>query len=97
MRSTNALIRKATRASKSIVEGDKLLSALTSPRYINAMKEGVLEEVPPVSKISHMLKEQFPEKPDLGSTPVRQFIGMAVRAILSDHGYELDEIRCQDP
>lgn len=91
MRSTNALIRKATRASKSIVEGDKLLSALTSPRYINAMKEGVLEEVPPVSKISHMLKEQFPEKPDLRSTPVRQFIGMAVRAILSDQGYELEE------
>ncbi|TPO05149.1 hypothetical protein [Mesorhizobium sp. B1-1-5] len=71
--------------------GDKLLAALTSAPYIVALKDGVAEQVPPVSKISHMLKEQFPEVPDLKANPVRQFIGMAVRAILSDQGYELDE------
>ncbi|WP_454265435.1 hypothetical protein [Sinorhizobium fredii] len=92
MKKTSTLMRKARRASQSIVGGDKLMDALTSKAYVSAMVEGIREEVPPVSKISHMLHEQFPgNAPDLKATPVRQFIGMAVKAILMDEGYELDE------
>lgn len=39
-----------------------------------------------------MLEENFPgDEPDIGALPVRQFIGMAVRAILSEKGYEVEE------
>lgn len=92
MRRTSALIRKAHRSAKSIVGGEELLKALTSGPYITALEQGVKEEVPPVSKISHMLAERFPgDAPNLKAMPVRQFIGSAVRAILSDKGYVVEE------
>jgi hypothetical protein len=92
MKRNTPLIRKAQRGSRSIVGGEELLQVLTSGPYIIALEEGVEEEVPPVSKISHMLKERFPgNEPDLKAMPVRQFIGSAVRAILSERGYALDE------
>ncbi len=91
MTNANALIRKARRASQSIVDGDKLFAKLTSTPYVEAMEKGVIESVPPVSKISRMLQEHFPEEPKLNVLPVRQFIGMAVRAILSEKGYEVEE------
>ncbi|WFS69557.1 hypothetical protein CFBP4996_26560 (plasmid) [Agrobacterium leguminum] len=92
MRRTSALIRKAHRSAKSIKGGDELLKVLTSGPYMTALEQGVAEEVPPVSKISHMLKERFPgDEPDLKATTVRQFIGATVRAILSDLGYVVDE------
>ncbi|MGV2100182.1 hypothetical protein [Rhizobium sp. 21-4511-3d] len=92
MKRTTPLIRKAQRGSRSIVGGEELLKVLTSGPYITALEAGVEEEVPPVSKISHMLKERFPDEvPDLKAMPVRQFIGSAVRAILSERGYALDE------
>lgn len=68
------------------------MDALTSDAYVSALKHGVADAVPPVSKISGMLQQQFPDKaPDLKATPVRQFIGSTVKAILSDEGYEVDE------
>lgn len=92
MRRTSALIRKARRGAKSIVGGDELLKVLTSGPCIIALEQGVKEEVPPVSKISQMLVEKFPDKsPDLKALPVRQFIGSTVRAILSERGYLVDE------
>ncbi|NKK58827.1 hypothetical protein GFM44_23300 [Rhizobium leguminosarum bv. viciae] len=91
MRETNALIRKARRGAKSIVGGEPLLAALTSSRYIQLMEQGVAKSLPPVSMISDLLVEQFEGKVDLESNPVKQFIGSAVRAILSDLGYEVDE------
>jgi len=92
MKRPSALMRKSRRGSQSIVGGDKLMDALTSDPYVSALKQGVAEAVPPVSKISGMLQQQFPDKvPDLNATPVRQFIGSTVKAILSDEGYEVDE------
>lgn len=92
MKKPTALMRKARRGSQSIVGGDVLLDALTSDAYVSALKEGVAEAVPPVSKISELLLQQFPgTAPNLKATPVRQFIGSTVKAILSDEGYEVDE------
>lgn len=92
MKRNSPLIRKVQRGSRSIVGGEELLITLTSGPYIVALEEGAEEGVPPVSKISRMLKERFPDnEPDLKAMPVRQFIGSAVRAILSERGYALDE------
>ncbi|TAY16708.1 hypothetical protein ELH91_07935 [Rhizobium leguminosarum] len=71
--------------------GDTLLGKLTSQPYINEMKKGVEENVPPVSKISHLLQEHFVSVPDITALAVRQFVGMAVRAILAEEGYEVEE------
>ncbi|MBZ9772613.1 hypothetical protein [Mesorhizobium sp. CO1-1-8] len=91
MRSPNASIRRARRAAKSIVGGTTLLSALTSPRYIALMKTAVEEEVPPVSMISSLLTEELAADVDLRAVPVKQFIGMAVKAILEAEGFEVME------
>jgi hypothetical protein len=91
MPNANALIRKTRRAAQSIVGGDRLLGKLTSPAYVREMENGVEENVPPVSKISHLLQEHFTSEPDIAALPVRQFIGMAVRAILAEKGYEVEE------
>jgi hypothetical protein len=91
MRSPNASIRKARRTAKGITGGTALLSALTSPRYIALMKTAVEEEVPPVSMISSLLAEELAADADLMANPVKQFIGMAVKAILEAEGFEVME------
>ncbi|NTG45807.1 hypothetical protein G6M04_00365 [Agrobacterium rhizogenes] len=90
MTNSKSLIRKANRAAQSIVGGDRLLARLTSAPYLRELKKGVAESVPPVSKISRMLQEDFPSEPEM-TLPVRQFIGMTVRAILAAEGYEVEE------
>lgn len=87
----NAQFRKARRASKSIVGGDALWSALNDTSTIALMVEAIAEEVPPVSKISETLMETVGDEVALKALPVRQFIGMAVKAILAKEGYEVME------
>ncbi|ESZ27383.1 hypothetical protein X734_12625 [Mesorhizobium sp. L2C084A000] len=91
MLTPKAQMRKARRASKSIVGGDALLEFLQREDVLELLKEGIVEEVPPVSKISDLLMEELGEEVDLKALPVRQYIGYVVKAVLADDGYRVME------
>jgi hypothetical protein len=88
----DALIRRAKRSAKSILGGEELLQLLLTPKFMELMKAAVPLEIPPVANISQDLADfEFREDVDLHAMPVRQFIGMTVKAVMVTQGFEVME------
>ena len=83
-------MKRTYRASQTLVNGPSVLNYLLASTTVATLVAAAEEGVPPVSRISEGLREEFGEiiiKP----MPMRQFIGSAVRAILEGHGFEVAE------
>src|SRR5271157_2289865 len=78
-------MQRAERAATALVNGEAILGTLKAqrPRLIAAAKQSR----PPVAAVSEALLEEHGE--EIKKTPVRQFVGLAVRAILEEAGYEV--------
>ncbi|WP_146210830.1 hypothetical protein [Azospirillum sp. TSO35-2] len=78
---------KILRAAMSLKQGTEILHELRSTTSRTALKSAVDEGLPSVAKISGMLLEKFGAQ--ARAMPVRQFCGMAVKAIMEEEGYEV--------
>ena len=78
-------MRRAERAATALVNGEAILETLKTARtrLIAAAKQSR----PPVAAVSTTLLEKHGN--EIKQTPVRQFIGLAVRAILEEAGFEV--------
>jgi hypothetical protein len=85
MKTKTKSMRRAETAASTLVSGPEILAALRrARRELIAMAE---QSRPPVAAVSQMLLEKFGA--EVKRLPVRQFIGLAVRAILEDAGFEV--------
>jgi hypothetical protein len=80
-------MRRAERAAASLIRGKEILDTLLAAR--RNLGEAARKSVPPVGVVSELLLERY--GPEVKLTPVRQFIGLAVRAILEEEGFEVDQ------
>lgn len=78
-------MRRAERAATSLVKGEAILATLKKeqPRLVAAAKQSR----PPVAAVSGVLLKKHGDA--VTELPVRQFVGLAVRAILEEAGYEV--------
>lgn len=89
MNETKKIMRRAKRAAQALNEGPAILAFLQKPEMRALLVEGAKEDVPPVSKVSADLLEEFGDS--IKPMPVKQFIGMVVKAVLAEEGYELED------
>ena len=82
---TTRSMRRAERAASALVNGTEILDALKGAR--RDLVASAKQSRPPVAAVSGMLLERFGA--EVKRLPVRQFIGLAVRAILEDAGFEV--------
>ena len=78
-------MRRAERAATALANGESILETLKSAR--NALIGAAKQSRPPVSAVSEILLEKYGA--EIKKTPVRQFVGLAVRAILEEAGFEV--------
>jgi hypothetical protein len=78
-------MRRAERAAAALVNGQAILETIKAARrdLIAAAKQSR----PPVAAVSALLLESHGA--EIKQTPVRQFIGLAVRAILEEAGFDV--------
>lgn len=78
-------MHRAQRAAISLAIGPAIFEILKreKPSLIAAAKQSR----PPVAAVSAILIKRYGA--EVKSTPVRQFIGLAIRAILEESGYEI--------
>jgi hypothetical protein len=76
---------RAERAATALPTGSKILETLNKerPKLIAAAKLSR----PPVASVSKILLEKHGA--EIMETPVRQFIGLSIRAILEEEGFEI--------
>lgn len=90
---TRAALR-AQRLAARVSNGDEIFATLRDalPQMVQAAERSL----PAVTAVSATLSKKFPE--DMASTSVRQFVGLAIRAIMEGAGYEVAQqgIRVKD-
>ena len=79
---------RALLLARHIEDGDRLFSYLTSRQSRDAMLKAVDDGVPPLSRLSTGMAERFPAA--ARTLPARQMAGLAVLAVLSDEGCEVE-------
>jgi len=83
------LIRRVKRAAQTLHDGPAILEFLQTTAMRALLVQGAEEEVPPVSKVSEALLAEFGNA--IKPMPVKQFCGMAVKAVLAEEGWELED------
>ena len=76
---------RAERAAATLVKGPEILETLKTRR--RDLIASAKQSRPPIAAVSEMLLENF--GPEIKRLPVKQFIGLAVRAILEEAGIEV--------
>ena len=87
---TAKLRKRVRRAARSVKQGSEILDRLDQPDARALLVEGAEESVPSVSKVASLLVDDF-TAPVMAQPPVKTLVGMAVRAILAEEGYERTE------
>jgi len=80
-------IVRVKRAAEAFHNGPAILGFIRENKaaLIAAADQGV----PPVSAISGGLKDRFPV--DMKASPIRQFVGTAIKAVLTEAGFEVHQ------
>lgn len=78
-------MQRAERAATALVNGEAILRTLNAAR--GRLVAAAKRSRPPVAAVSEILLEKHGA--EIKRTPVRQFVGIAVRAILEEAGYEV--------
>lgn len=79
---------RARRAARNVPKGADVLEFLNSAKGRKLLVATAAAGDPPVSAISGDLTKILSAK-DLKLTPVKQFVGLAVRAVLEEEGFEV--------
>jgi hypothetical protein len=83
-------MRRATRSARAILHGPKILEQIQQTKVRRLLVAAAQSGVPPVTAISDKLLEILPRK-DAKLTPVKQFAGLCVRAVLEEEGFDVAE------
>jgi hypothetical protein len=78
-------MRRARRAARTLKDGEAILARLQEDDARALLLEAVEDEMPSVAKVSTMLLAGFGQP--VKQLPVRQFVGMAVKAVMAEEGY----------
>jgi hypothetical protein len=78
---------RVRRSALAVRRGPEILELLVSPNIRRALREAAERGEPPVTAVSERLKIDFAK--DMKLTPVRQFVGLVVRAILEEEGFRV--------
>lgn len=84
---TSKAMRRATRSAPALIDGQELLEFVTARGTRKKLIAAVESGVPPVSAISGELRQRF-ETMKTKSPVGKQFVGLCVRAVLEEEGYE---------
>jgi hypothetical protein len=79
---------RARRVARNVPKGAEVLEFLSGAKGRKLLVATAADGDPPVSAISGELAKILSAK-DLKLTPVKQFVGLAVRAVLEEEGYEV--------
>jgi hypothetical protein len=85
---SKAMVR-AQRSSRRVPKGREILEFLTAAKTRKRLVATAAEGEPPVAAISHDLAKLVGPK-DLALAQLKQFVGICVRAILEEEGYEIE-------
>lgn len=84
---TAKLKKRVQRAARSVLMGPEIVDRLEEPDARALLVEGAQENMPSVSKVAMLLRDKFTAAV-MTQPPVKTLVGMAVRAILAEEGYE---------
>jgi len=84
-------MRRAVRSSRAVLHGAKILEWIQQPKVRRALAAAAESGVPPVTAISSKMISDVISTKDAKLPPVRQFIGLCVRAVLQEEGFEVAE------
>jgi hypothetical protein len=82
---TSKSMRRAERAAATLLKGRDILETLKMHR--RELVASAKQQRPPVSAVSQKLLDEFGQ--DIKRLPVKQFVGLAVRAILEEAGFDI--------
>jgi hypothetical protein len=80
---------RAKRAARALHRGDEILEFLGQSAVRASLVAAAKAGIPPVASVSDKLKAKIGR--EIGSLPVRSFVGICVRAILEEEGFEVAE------
>ncbi len=81
-------MRRAIRSARAVTHGPKILEFLGTRDNRHALAVAAKAGVPPVTAISTALIKEIGAD-DAGQIRVKQFVGVCVRAILEEEGFEV--------
>jgi hypothetical protein len=81
-------MRRARRSARAVLHGPEILEFVSSKEGRRLIFEAAKAGVPPVTALSTAIIEKIGER-DAKLIPVKQFIGVCVRAVLEDEGFEI--------
>jgi hypothetical protein len=83
-------MQRARRSARAVLHGTQILEFMKEKKTRRLLVGAAETGAPPVTAISSALKTLV-GIPDAKLTPVRQFAGLCVRAVLEEEGFELAE------
>jgi hypothetical protein len=86
MTSTRAMTR-AKRAAHALHRGNEILDLVGQPAERAALIAAAEAGVAPISAVSEKLKAKIGD--DINTLPVKSFVGICVRAVLEEEGFEV--------
>ena len=81
-------MRRAVRSARAVPRGQQILALVRSNEARRLLVEAAKAGVPPVTAISHLVMREIGEQ-DAKLIRVKQFVGVCVRAILEEDGFEV--------
>jgi len=81
-------MRRAVRTARAVRHGERILKFIRTPKTRRLLADTAASEAPPVTAISKDLLELVGPR-DVRLAPVKQFVGVCIRAVLEEEGYEL--------
>lgn len=83
-------MRRANRSARAIMHGPKILDFILEKKTQKQLVAAANSGAPPVTAISDQLIKLIGMK-DAKLSPVKQFVGVCIRAALEQHGYRVAE------
>jgi hypothetical protein len=80
-------MRRAVRSTRAVLHGAEILEFIRNPKTRRKLVAAAESGRPPVTGISEDLKELIGK--DVKLQPIRQFVGVCVRAVLEEEGFQV--------
>jgi hypothetical protein len=83
-------MRRAARSARAVLHGPEILELVLETKTRRLLVAAAESGAPPVTALSDRLLKLVPMK-DAKLTPLKQFVGLCVRAVLEEEGFEVAE------
>jgi hypothetical protein len=81
-------MRRAERSARAVLHGEQILQFIQGPQARKALVQAAELGLPAVTAVSSDL-QKLVGKGDAKLSPIKQYTGLCVRAVLEDEGFEL--------